>query len=71
LTKERKDRIWNVHAPAKNFFVDLAEGDIKIGFSGPHGMVTLSSTSHGYHIGFPYFRELEYIGSELYDWGIF
>jgi hypothetical protein len=57
-----KGQIWKVHAPAESSNVDLHVGDIEIGFSGPHGMVTLSSTSQGDCIGFPHFRELEYIG---------
>jgi len=38
-------KAWNVYAPVENFEINVKWGEMYIGFSGPHGIVPLSTTS--------------------------
>jgi hypothetical protein len=58
---EPKGRVWKVHEPVESFDLNLREGEIYIGFSGPHGIVPLSTASKFNIFDFPFFRELDHI----------
>jgi hypothetical protein len=55
-----RDEVWKVHEPVESFDISMEKGKVYIGFSGPHGIVPLSTTSPDNYIYFRPFKELEY-----------
>jgi hypothetical protein len=56
-----EDLVWRVHGPVDSFDIELGLHGTYIGFSGPHGIIPLSTASGDDYAYFRYFRELEYI----------
>ena len=60
-----KEQVWKVHGLVENFKIELEHYiETYIGFSSPHGIVSLSTPLPHDRASFQHFRELEYIVSE-------